>query len=389
MDNEEVYQILVVDDDVELCGQIQEYFAQRDADAEEERWYVRTLMSFEQALDELRLRRIDLVVLDVKDESDEGKLVTEDAGIRIFERIREVQYVPIIFYTALPNSVRGLESHLVHILEKPAEVDKLEILISEVLHSDAASVNRALTRHVEHVQQDYMWNFVADHWSRFSSTGDPVSLAYLLARRLASGLSMAGIDRLVEALGGDASGCLKEGMIHPMHYYIMPPVSDDLRTGDIFRIRVDDEDRYAVLLTPSCDMVTSRKVKAESCLIALCDRLDQQNEYMEWFHRGSDTKKEDLRYLMTNRRKHTQAERYFFLPAALDLPDLIVDFQHIMTVDDIDTKSEERIASLDSPFAEALVARFARYYGRLGTPDLDTDRVFDHLNHPMLSSSSQ
>ena len=31
----------------------------------------------------------------------------------------------------------------------------------------------------------------------------------------------------------------------------------------------------------------------------------------------------------------------------------------------------ERLASLDSPFAEALLVRFTRYFGRLGTPDLD------------------
>ena len=31
----------------------------------------------------------------------------------------------------------------------------------------------------------------------------------------------------------------------------------------------------------------------------------------------------------------------------------------------------ERLASLDSPFAEALLARFTRHFGRLGTPDID------------------
>jgi hypothetical protein len=34
-----------------------------------------------------------------------------------------------------------------------------------------------------------------------------------------------------------------------------------------------------------------------------------------------------------------------------------------------------RICSLDNPFAEALTAQFTRYYSRLGTPDLDVDKV--------------
>lgn len=39
----------------------------------------------------------------------------------------------------------------------------------------------------------------------------------------------------------------------------------------------------------------------------------------------------------------------------------------------------ERLASLDSPFAEALLARFARYFGRLGTPDLDLEVILNKL----------
>jgi hypothetical protein len=34
-----------------------------------------------------------------------------------------------------------------------------------------------------------------------------------------------------------------------------------------------------------------------------------------------------------------------------------------------------RICSLDNPFAEALSAQFIRYYSRLGTPDLDVNKV--------------
>ena len=39
----------------------------------------------------------------------------------------------------------------------------------------------------------------------------------------------------------------------------------------------------------------------------------------------------------------------------------------------------ERLASLDSPFAEALLARFTRYFGRLGTPDLDMTVLLQRL----------
>jgi hypothetical protein len=39
----------------------------------------------------------------------------------------------------------------------------------------------------------------------------------------------------------------------------------------------------------------------------------------------------------------------------------------------------ERLASLDSPFAEALLDGFTRYFGRLGTPDLDVAMLLQRL----------
>ena len=39
----------------------------------------------------------------------------------------------------------------------------------------------------------------------------------------------------------------------------------------------------------------------------------------------------------------------------------------------------KRIASLDSPFAEEVISRFLRYWGRLGTPDLDISLVLQQL----------
>ena len=71
-----------------------------------------------------------------------------------------------------------------------------------------------------------------------------------------------------------------------------------------------------------------------------------------------------------------QPGRYHYVPAAWTVPDLIVDNQRVVSVpyDDLATHYE-KVASLDSPFAEELVHRFARFIGRLGTPDLDLDAI--------------
>jgi hypothetical protein len=54
----------------------------------------------------------------------------------------------------------------------------------------------------------------------------------------------------------------------------------------------------------------------------------------------------------------------------LSLPDLVVDFQQLVTLHQKHMGGLERLASLDSPFAEALLARLSQYFGRLGRPGL-------------------
>jgi hypothetical protein len=79
----------------------------------------------------------------------------------------------------------------------------------------------------------------------------------------------------------------------------------------------------------------------------------------------------------------TPVDRHKYLPSTSFLPDLLVDFQDVFTVDVSAFFSAEsdykRISSLDSPFAESLQAKMTRYLGRIGTPDIDADLTFDRF----------
>jgi hypothetical protein len=61
------------------------------------------------------------------------------------------------------------------------------------------------------------------------------------------------------------------------------------------------------------------------------------------------------------------------------LPDLVVDLQQLESIRVEKLADHDAIASLDSPYAESLLAKFARYYGRLGTPDIDKEIVLERL----------
>ena len=117
-------------------------------------------------------------------------------------------------------------------------------------------------------------------------------------------------------------------------------------------------------------------------LLARCLPLTEQVEYQQWrdgLPAPSRTINRRLQDLLRNNRRDSQSERFFFLPGTLSLPDLVVDFQQLVTLRREHMGGLERLASLDNPFAEALLARFTRYFGRLGTPDLDVAVLLQRL----------
>jgi CheY-like chemotaxis protein len=376
MTNALTWQALFVDDDAEVCDQVKEYLEGEAITNLTEYLQVETLTDFADALKVLEARRVDLLILDVRLQA-----LGEDVGITTLEAIRQRCFVPVVFYTGLPHVVRNLETPLIRVVEKTMGLPHLLETVRSVFATQLPAVNRALIRHLETVQRDYMWDFVATHWQQFSDIPDRTALAYLLARRLAMSLSGPGIRQLVQDLGNSTGTAAVEGRVHPMQYYVMPPVESAPLTGDLYQGQIEERTGYWVLLTPSCDLVEGRE-KAEWALLTRCVALTEQAEYQKWLDclpEPSKTVDGKLRALLQDNRQNGQAERFYFLPSALTLPNLVVDFQQLVTLPRDQMDSLQRLASLDSPFAEALIARFTRYFGRLGTPDLDIDWLLPSL----------
>ncbi len=374
------WQLLFVDDDEDTCWQVKEYLEGETISDAGEFPFVETLTDFDKALEALETRRFDLVILDLR-LGPHDEMPEEEAGTKTLQAIQQRRFVPVIFYTALPHLVRHLETSLIRVVEKGPSPEPLLVAVRNIFMTRLPAVNRALIRHLETVQRDYMWEFVAKHWERFGDTADRTALAYLLARRLAISLSGSGIQQLAQDLGDPTGTGAAEGQVHPMRYYVMPPVEKSPLAGDLYQGQVGDQIGYWVLLTPSCDLVTGRE-KAEGVLLARCVLLTEQTEYQRWqtgLPQPSSIVDGRLRAVLRNNRQDGQAERFYFLPGALTLPDLVVDFQQLVTLPRKQMTTLERLASLDSPFAEALLARFTRYFGRLGTPDLDLEVIISRL----------
>ena len=255
-------------------------FLEGESISPDDRIRVETLNDFGNALNELEMRRFDLVILDVRLGFYSGT-PEEEAGTTTLQAIRQRRFVPVMFYTGLPHLVRHLVTPLVQVVEKTAGVPRLLESLKSIFATRLPAVNRALIRHLETIQRDYMWDFVAHHWEQFSDTSDHTSLAYLLARRLATSLSGSGIQQLAQELGDSSGTAVTEGQMHPMQYYVIPPIELAPLAGDVYQGQIGEYNGLWVLLTPSCDLVTGRE-KADLVLLVRCLPLTEQVEYQQW-----------------------------------------------------------------------------------------------------------
>ena len=373
--------ILHIDDDEKVRENVRQYLEGEEIPD----WGAPTVVSserFEDALACLEAERFDVVILDVRLGSleEEGISVEDESGVRTLEGIRARRFVPIIFWTGLPGGVAHLAEPLVSVLEKTQGLPELMKGVCDVFATRLPAVNRALRLLVEDEQRRYMWEFVAQHWQELEPVGDYTAVAYLLARRLARSISGPGIETLARSLGGGDQVSPLAADIHPVEMYIQPPIAEAaLQVGDLLKGNTSSREGWWVVLTPSCDILNK---KAEYVLLAEADPLDEHRTMVDW--RAAEQKgalkaaRKEVEQLVSQ-RTGGQSDRWLFLPAAINVPDLVVDMQRLASVSREGAEALEHVASLDSPFAEEAVNRFSRYYGRIGTPNFDSGPILDRL----------
>jgi CheY-like chemotaxis protein len=382
---ERQWRILLVEDDEPLAITTTESLQRRPISSSGEFAMVEHVLDFGDAMRQIEDRRYDLIILDIRDQTaardaqlegvadESGDDVTPaDKGLELYSEIRSRRFLPIVFYSAVAHLAEHLhDPPFVTVISKLSDEENLlRHQIVEVFDSRLPLLNRSLARHVDYTLRDFMIGFVEENWAQIIRGERRADLAYLMARRLARSLDAT----FVAELAGTGASPSDEKS-HPTRLYIMPPLSD-AQTGDIVRDGVGD---WLVVLTPACDLVKrSGRMKAEFVVVADCLLLTDSEEYRKWVDAGFPDSGGRFNQLIANNREG-QRDRYYFLPAAWGLPDLIVDLQRISHVSAEEFEGMRRVATLDDPYAQAIVAQLGRYSGRVGTPDLDLQAVRERI----------
>jgi DNA-binding response OmpR family regulator len=308
----------------------------------------------------------DLVILDLyKGEPKEGN---EKLGIEVLKEIQSVAFIPVIFYSGLTKDLAGMESEIVGVVNKgTGGIEQLKAEISRIIKSNIALIKRKVNDHVRVSLRDYFWKTVHDDKKTIEPIKNDVSIGYLLLRRLAHSLSKENIKSLL------ADNKIQEGKTHPMEFYIYPTNPDEeYEVGEIlFR-----GNTFYTILTPSCDFIAEedRERRVGQVLLAIAIPLTESEPFKK-YSSNNEKYKQSLLALVESRK----GDRYFFLPGTPFIGNLVLDFQIKTMVNYTDLKEFQRVAKLDSPFAQSMVSSFTRYYNRIGFPDLDAEYVMGKL----------
>jgi CheY-like chemotaxis protein len=322
----------------------------------------------------------DIVILDLyKGEPKEGN---EKLGIEVLKEIQSVAFIPVIFYTGLTKDLAGIESEVVGVVNKgEGGIEQLKVELTRIIKSNIALIKRKVNDHVRIALRDYFWKTVHDDKKTIDPIKNDISIGYLLLRRLAHSLSKENIKSLL------SDDKIQDGKAHPMEFYIYPSDSGEYVSGEILK----KDNQYYAILTPDCDFVlrANGRRKAEKVLLAsavLVSELDDFKNYSALKAKVEKSVKEKsqfsnlqgkLKNWMGN--KEGEKDRYFFLPGTPFIDNLVLDFQNKTMVNYEDLKTFQRIAKLDTPFAQSMVANFTRYYNRIGFPDIDTDYILNSI----------
>ncbi len=372
-------QVLLVEDEPEDLTQYERDFpsvfssCQVEAD-------IHPCVSFEDAFERTSnpLYRYDLIISDTY----KGEIQNRDAQVmQMVNDYRGTRFCPMVVYSSGVQPPELEETAFVIWADKGKPRD-IERAIKQLIETNIPQLARKLHDELERSAGSYLWEFLEKKWDYLTSTEkvDAIVLERLIRRRAALQIGR---------LNPDAEMPVELDFIEGMEFYLYPPTSKDKRLGSIIKNKSDES--FRVILTPHCHLTVQQNetypradyvltIKAFSAI----DIIDKAHTNHDGTKRNpwSGKKNDKLR-----RRIQSPADamgkpsgRYWFMPSFLDIiPDMYCDYLQLDSILYTDLDQEfDHIATIDTPFAEALQSCFTRFYSAVGIPSLEAKK-FRHL----------
>lgn len=342
------FRVLIIDDDKESIETTVDFLK---GEINDQSLVIESATTFANGKIKLSESAYDLVILDLKNDSTNDP----EAGERLFEATKYDQLIPVIIYSgrATDNPRPVVIPWLQKINKDDTDglVDAVKTVMDSVPVKEVKNFCRAISSEISR----FVWDGLYDSGENFLvSEVDKEWLRDILNSRFVSYLG----SKLLDA-----------DTVDPSRLYLFPPIENTYLPGDVFCTRDAKVEQWYVLVTPACDLVDRGKKGKKAKVLTLLKgmRVEEVNEYSN--HDSSKNKRDAfVRYL--------KSERRFYLPEFREVPHLVFELDDVELVKFNQIRSLRRIASLCSPYGEALLAKRAAFVGRIGTPDLDLAKLF-------------
>lgn len=320
------------------------------------------VMNFDEAIAGLVSYDPDIVVLDIVRDGASGE--AEADGITVYEKIWKEKFCPVIVYSAHPERLSNIrEEHpFVTFVKKGSKS------ISEF--NDALT---AFQPHVESIQETQCM-------VRRELSASLREIAPLVYDSYEDGERQQAIVRLSRrriAAAMDESSLSEGTPLQSWEQYISPPISADIGLGDVLMLvdgTADDPESFRIVLSPSCDLVSSggRKAKVEEVLLAKCSTIEDGMKALNMHEMGAKKKKERIPAILST----GYSDDVLPIPSLEgSIPAMVARLKKLELVKLEEISGEKarfrRIASIDSPFRELVSWAYLQTAGRPGLPDRD------------------
>ena len=299
----------------------------------------------------------------------------ENVGSNSYKEIQEKIFIPIIFFSGYPKDVAELRSQVIGVATKgDGGFDELKSEIERLTKNNLPILKEKVHAFIEDEFKKYFWGTIQPKNNIFKPEAEDLSLGYMLLRNMADTLSR---DNIQQLLGDDT---IKEDKVHPMELYIYPTdTTTEYQTGEI--IKNTETNDIFVILTPSCDLVerVRKGVAGRNASFVLLVKTTKLTDTVEYQTFLENPNKDNINKVDSLIRNNTR-DRYFFLPQTPFIENRVIDFQNkeIVSYEQL-CANFERIAKLDNPYAQSMAATHARYYNRIGCPDIDSEYIINGL----------
>ncbi|EKO3385482.1 hypothetical protein OMA36_001750 [Vibrio fluvialis] len=309
----------------------------------------------------------DVAVIDIRlDEAGEQTF----NGNTILENLSESSLTVCAVYTGEPGTevIAEHQKDLVKVFKKGdgdgidnilAWLDDKKDMISAI-QAMQFSFNKSMARAFTHS----IW----PRWSYWLENSDQKPTEQALTRHMATHLHAT-------FLNNDGQGA------HPEEYFFIPPLQENLDTGDI----ILKDGRLEIIVTPRCDMIRAKSATPTFQLVTLLDRKDDWESLKNILsQKQAEGVPKKIASALSALKKFTnhngETGGHFIQSFRINIDGeeqsfgpYYAQFNLLRSIERSDENIRNlldcRIASLSNEFVPSLVERLGAYFSRIGTPD--------------------